>query len=535
MSATTSTCPQKASSTGPIDYLWTSTAGSFADSASPITTYRCEEAGQQDLTISILDGAGSCSADAFTVTVTCEVGQTFACTEQGVRDAIAAGGGPHTFACNGPTTVTTQAEIVIDNDVILDGEGLLTLDGNASHRVFQVLPGVSAGLRAMTVTGGMAAVDGGGIFVEDGGTLTVRDCTISENTAARNGGGIGTAGELIVMNTAVLSNTANSGGGIVSDGQLAVRDSIISDNYAVYIAGGGLLSRGADTVERTVISDNFVRERGGGILVSGSLILTQSAVTGNEVELWDGGGVYVHLGTLTVSQSTIAGNHVSRRYGGGIANNGTSMLYDSTVSGNQAVGLGGGIANWAALSLDHCTVLGNTATTGSAMFVHVDGSVVARGTIVEGTCERDGLSTSLGANVESPLDTCGFDQSSDLVDVSPQTLNLGPLADNGGPTQTHALLPGSIAIDRIPTSMCLDADGQPLTTDQRGVARPQALACDVGAFEYADCSGSACDDGNDCTADHCNPSDASWCAHTTLPDGSLCGTDGVCEAGACRE
>jgi hypothetical protein len=87
--------------------------------------------------------------------------------------------------------------------------------------------------------------------------------------------------------------------------------------------------------------------------------------------------------------------------------------------------------------------------------------------------------TSNGYNIESPSDTCGFDQEGDL---SVLDLMLGPLQDNGEPTQTHALLPGSPAIDRIPVADCQ------VTEDQRGEPRPVAILgpepkCDVGAFE----------------------------------------------------
>ena len=91
--------------------------------------------------------------------------------------------------------------------------------------------------------------------------------------------------------------------------------------------------------------------------------------------------------------------------------------------------------------------------------------------------------TSNGYNIESPGDSCGLTDPTDLVNVSAAELNLGPLADNGGPTLTHALLPSSVAIDHISPEMCLDADGQPLTTDQRGEPRPGGTMCDVGAFE----------------------------------------------------
>jgi hypothetical protein len=90
-----------------------------------------------------------------------------------------------------------------------------------------------------------------------------------------------------------------------------------------------------------------------------------------------------------------------------------------------------------------------------------------------------------GGNLESPGDTCGFDQPTDQVNVSAEDLKLGPLQNNGGPTETHALLPGSLAIDQIAEADCVDADGAPLTTDQRGEPRPETggTMCDVGAFE----------------------------------------------------
>jgi hypothetical protein len=79
--------------------------------------------------------------------------RSFPCTEQGIRDAIIVGGGPHTSNCQGPTTVTTEAEIAIDNDVILHGQGDLTVDGNDNHRLFTVADGVAVTLDGFAVTG----------------------------------------------------------------------------------------------------------------------------------------------------------------------------------------------------------------------------------------------------------------------------------------------------------------------------------------------------------------------------------------------
>jgi hypothetical protein len=104
-------------------------------------------------------------------------------------------------------------------------------------------------------------------------------------------------------------------------------------------------------------------------------------------------------------------------------------------------------------------------------------------TLIDGNClidppeEFPGELVSEGGNLESPGNTCGFDQPTDQVNVSADDLNLGPLQDNGGPTETHALLPGSFAIDVIPPEMC------EVDEDQRGVTRPVGDGCDVGSFE----------------------------------------------------
>jgi hypothetical protein len=98
---------------------------------------------------------------------------------------------------------------------------------------------------------------------------------------------------------------------------------------------------------------------------------------------------------------------------------------------------------------------------------------------MDGACAQQGAATwtSNGYNVESPGNSCRFDQATDQFDVTAAELNLGPLQDYGGPTETHALLPGSVAIDRIPGAMCV------VSEDQRGEPRPGGTMCDVGAFE----------------------------------------------------
>jgi hypothetical protein len=289
------------------------------------------------------------------------------CTEQGIRNAVLAGGGPYTFDCDGPTTVAVGAGFGMERDVILDGESNLTVDVNQNdNEVFILFEDVVAELRGITVTGSR----GEGIDIRNG-TLTLANSTVSGN-----------GGE------------EETGGGISNSGTLTLTNSTVSGNMA---AGGGIQNYG-----------------------SGTLTLTNSTVSGNTGKSIDNTGT----GTVTMTNSTVSGEV-------GFSNSGT---------------------------LKH--------------------------TLIVGGCSGDPV-TSNGYNIESPGDTCGFDQEGDQPGVTAEQLALGPLANNGGPTMTHALGAGSVAIDQIPEADCVDADGQPLTTDQRGEPRPETggTMCDVGAFE----------------------------------------------------
>jgi hypothetical protein len=333
----------------------------------------------------------------------------FPCTEQGIRNAIAEGGGPHTFDCDGPTTVVTAAEIVIDENVIVDGETLLTVDGTGrSGRVFSVQSGVRAQLLRLTITGGgRNGVDGGGIKNE--GTLSIERSRVVGNYGGLDGGGINNRGALTLSSSSVSANTVG------------------------YPFGGG---------------------RGAGIYNApeATLTLNASTVSGN----------LAHDPPDPPEELAAPKSHPPS-FGGGVYNEGTMTLVNSTLFGNE----GGGVYNLyeATATLSHCTV----DRIWAAGTLTVTSSLIGLG------CS--GIVTDSSYNIESPGDTCGFNESSDQVNVSAEDLNLGPPQDNGGPTQTHALGAGSVAIDVIPATMC------EVDEDQRGVARPQGDACDVGAFE----------------------------------------------------
>jgi hypothetical protein len=387
------------------------------------------------------------------------------CTDQGIRNAVAAGGGPYTFACDGPTTVTTEAEIPIDTNVILDGGGKLTLDGNDEHRIFAVsvaVHGIVAELRGFTMTHGTARA--------------------SDAYTQDTGGGVNNAATLTLRDCAVTSSAATYGGGIYNSGTLTLVDSSVSNNRAEK-NGGGI--------------------NGGG----GTVFLVRSTVTGNSAS--KGGGI---LGiTINLLDSTVSNNSAAQ--GAGLFIFGTNefeldpaIAVNSTLSGNAASAAGGGVYNdiAAKLILTQTTVSDNSAPSGSAIFnngsgltSHNESSAAPRShpgptgpgvvtvssSVISGRCATQSPAEwhSGGHNIESIGDTCGFDQATDQVNVTADALALGPLQDNGGPTMTHALLPGSVAIDVIPEAECLDADGAPLTIDQRGF--PRDSMCDVGAFE----------------------------------------------------
>ncbi len=465
-----------------------------------------------------------------------ESGRSFDCTEEGIRAAVAAGGGPHTFLCDGPTSVVTEAVIQIDSDLILDGEGNLTIDGGGDHRIFLVgpFPGSilepwQVELRNLNLTGGFAEsvdlgdgamTDGAGGAVESFSDLTISNCVISDNTASQ-GSAIASYGRRLSIEDSTISDnegvwaidhqgaemsierstiSGNIGGGVLFLGTFGfIVDCTISDNAAPEGKdGGGILNWSDLEVILTTISGNQA-ERGGGIWNGGDLRLGTSTVSGNSAV--EGGGVFnadpfepdrpvSTIGVLHITYSTISGNAAER--GAGVYTAGLwQRIENSTISGNSAE-QGGGIAmagtleGPSSLTLANNTVAANAAMQGSAIWAAGESPELRFvGNVIDGSCQAgEGTATwvSLGSNIESPGATCGFTDLADLADVSAQALSLSPLADNGGATETHAPMPGSVAIDAMVPEDCARSLPEPLV-DQRFVIRPVGSACDAGSVE----------------------------------------------------
>lgn len=420
-----------------------------------------------------------------------------------------------------------DAEATIDDTAIDGNEGL--------ERAGGVFMGITSSL---TATGGSISdntagdLGGAGIFAQADATLSLdRTVLVGNETAAGGGGGISLFGNAVLTGTDIelRDNRASAGGGlfiIASESSLATLVGGIVDGNEVDgegFSGGGIFADGGGRVvlEGTTVSNNVVADGSGGGLFAlsgvrveidgGTFADNQAAVSGGG--LWlrgpstvanvvvrgnvvgaNGGGASVASGT-TIEASTFVANVAGSR-GGGIfsVRNGAGVprIVNGTFSGNAAE-LGGGLATLGLLEVVHVSVVGNSATgAGGGAYVYTtgDGSIagdlnatnalfasnVGAGGAPE-SCRIDagtgGAVTSGGGNVTDDT-TCGFGQSSDLSGVEAGVAE--ELADNGGPTPTHALLAGSPALDAG-----VDAG---IGTDQRGSPRDDG-APDAGAVEGA--------------------------------------------------
>lgn len=213
--------------------------------------------------------------------------------------------------------------------------------------------------------------------------------------------------------------------------------------------------------------------------------MARSTIEGNKVKIGGGGLLNTSVGVSNLDSVTLNGNAAFG--GGGIRNRGTLNLANSTVSKNSAI-KGAGIQNWNTLTVTHSTVKSNRAEIaggGISVKLMVTAPVTElRGTIVADNAassapDCSGIVTSLGNNLLGNNSECAFEPArDDLVGTPAQPVNprLAPLHNNGGPTETHALLPGSPAIDSSGGISAPD-------TDQRGIARPQGAAADMGSYE----------------------------------------------------
>ena len=388
-----------------------------------------------------------------------------------------------------------------ENDRLIAGSSITDVENNFNDfdnvRVLEVstLPQSVVTLSGLTITGGSTRLggggDGGGIL-SSGGSLIVEDSIVLGNQVDDSGGGIyGESGSVTITDSFISGNRSNSfvnfggGGGVGARfANLTIVDSSVTGNYTTGNGGGVHSRNGNITVTNSTISENTSRNYGGGIdSPAGNVTITGSTVSGNTAQVAGGGGIVNGSGAVTVSNSTISGN-VSASGGSGIQTfQGSVTITDSTITGNVTDSFNGG----GGVSANYFSYFQQSLTVSNSIIAGNIGSSdlsLATSTMVDITSSLIGTnsSTSLSPAPLGSPDANGNFIGDRFAEIDPR---LAELADNGGPTQTHALLPNSPAID---------AGNSLATTDQRGVSRPvvQPIApnsssgngADIGAFEF---------------------------------------------------
>jgi chitodextrinase len=404
-------------------------------------------------TVAAMNGAGQSSAQsaALAVTTPAPAGCSAATLIAAVAAANAASGGGTVTLQNGCLYTLTAADNSTDGGTGLPViTGVVTVQGNGAtiarssaagtphFRMFDVASGGSLTVNAVTFTGGIAdnGQDGGGAIYNHG-MLAVSASTFTSNTSEATSG--------------------TSGGAINNSGTMTVTTSNFNANIAM--EGGGVFNQNTSTI-------------------------TQSTFTNNAATIYGGGAILNAFGTTTVDGSTFVGNTGP---GGGVVDNDTTInISNSTFFNNTGGNHGGGaIQNFGIANITTSTLSGNSSPYGSDIYNYgsstatVSSSIVADG-LSSGNCGGTPIIDG-GYNLDTGS-SCGFTASKNSKsNTRPQ---LQPLASNGGPTQTMALTPGSPAINVIPAAV----SGCAGTTDQRGTARPQGPACDIGAYEQVSIS-----------------------------------------------
>ena len=366
------------------------------------------------------------------------------------------------FACPGTTSITVNSALDIKKNLTITGPGAacLSILGTNQSRVFTVESGVTASISALTIANGKDSIVGGGVFSE--GTLSLSNCVVTGNFVPYNmgiavgGGGIANAGTMTITNCSISNNSTDATGGAIRNanaGTLNIINSTISNNSS-HDNGGGIWTKGTIHVSRSTFSGN-------------------SAAFGYSTSLSpEGGAIYVQGGGGS------GGNNVG----------GSGTIVNSTFSANAAKAYGGAISNYGNLSVSASTFSGNQIQNGTGGGINTSdangGSLTLKSSILAGSTVGNCLVTgsglvSMGFNLSTDNSCAALNQATDHNGTD-AGLDPTGLQSNGGSTQTIALLSTSAAVN---AGSCTDTAGTTVSTDQRGVARPQGATCDTGAFE----------------------------------------------------
>ena len=402
--------------------------------------------------------------------------------EQGPIDISSAG--PHplaylSFQGPGPAALTISgggSSQVLVHGMSGDSAGILHID------YLRIADGYSAGAQAACIA------SSGDVFIDH---AAIDNCHSHAFLDVVFGGAVGVMGNLVVVSSTISGSTCENdfgaalGGGAFARTSALFVESVVTSNSAISNNGGGFQ----------------YTTGGGGVFAIGDLHVVDSTINMNSATATDiaaGGGI-CGLRNVTIERSLVAGN-MSSLIGGGISKSNDVTdpdarsrrleIINSTVSGNSAW-LTGGAGGLYAMTVENSTITENVAALaiGGAYFLGDAHSLLIHSSIIAGNSAKgtsDHAADLAGSGVPrvGTLFVAGTHNLIGSADanivLAPDTMMsdplLGPLADNGGPTMTHALLAGSPALDAGDNFF-----GFP--TDQRGYARVSGPAADIGAFE----------------------------------------------------
>ena len=519
LAGTTASLVVRAAGLAPLHYQWYHNGdpvNGAVGSVLQLTNVQLSHAGSYSVVITNTAGAATSAVAILSVVLPGTV-PVATCTETALRAALA-GPGPVTFACDG--TIQLSSTISITNDTVLDGSGhQVTLSGGGLTRIFSIATNVTLTLRNLTVANGVAHGDGGAVY-NPGGTLAAEQCVFWGNIACQPpaepgtngvsayGGAIYNSGTVNATGCAFLGNQAVGGRGAGGlDGTIMTSPS--SGWYGGAGCGGAIYNAGLVVVDRSLFATNLAAGGAGGMGGNGTHVVgccsDQPGGLGGDGGSGEGAALF-NVSTAIVANCTFFGNTNRGGLGGGGGIGGVFTFHPSGGEGQGFSGGSGGTGGDALnaiyqsggpLYLCNCTVslnsavAGNGGAKGPGSLGAPDGQTGADGFAVAGIkAELASLVNTLlatnspgGNSAGTPVDlghnlssdaSCAFTNIGSMNNTHPM---LGPLANNGGPTLTMALLPGSPAIDA--GNMALAP-----ATDQRGFPRPAGLAADIGAFEY---------------------------------------------------
>jgi Right handed beta helix region len=467
-------------------------------------------------------------------TLTIEDGAQVLITGAGAAETIIAGNR------SGAVVDVSGGTLTVRGVTIRDGEDSGVSGGGISAEEFSTLTVEASGISENE------AENGGGVFAGYDAVVTIDESTIEHNRAESEGGGVWDAGaEVVVERSKIEDNEADWGGGIgasVGSGGSDCESGAPRPNVRGGAAAALAFDEHSLTVEQSTIEGNTAEAgNGGGVYIwhgydddcgvkasahhaatkdlrpdssvfeeeEEGLTIDQSTISHNSADVvvgegygGEGGGIYEEgedIGDPIVN-STIADNVAQSDGGGvGVGYGGTAVLVSDTVFGNTVEASEVDAAKVAKPAVEELAAAGNNLAADPYTYglIELRNTIVAEPSSATENCEGEIESYVPGAgyNLDYPssteegstTDTCGLStEDHDLVGVSPGLEEAG-LQENGGPTQTIALLSSSPAIGVVPLAEdCAETSDGPASIDQRGEPRPGIVGdgCDIGAYEY---------------------------------------------------